>query len=69
MPTQGQSKPDSGTRQAADHVAGARQQMPPFQWEDIDHGLVSLRLAELAEDMNQKVKGDEARIQFKIDTI
>ena len=43
----------------------SRKQMPPFQWEDIDHSLVSLKLAESAEDMHQKIKEDEARIQFE----
>ena len=39
--------------------------MPPFQWEDIDHSLVSLRLTELAEDMHRKIREEEARIQFE----
>ena len=39
--------------------------MPPFQWEDIDHSLVSLKLTESAEDMHLKIKEDEARIQFE----
>jgi hypothetical protein len=39
--------------------------MPPFQWEDIDHSLVNLKLSESAEDMHRKIKEDERRIQFE----
>jgi integrase len=39
--------------------------MPPFQWEDIDHSLVSLKLTESSEKMHRKIKEDEARIQFE----
>ena len=31
MPTQGESKPDSGTRQAAEHVAGAHDLLNALQ--------------------------------------
>jgi hypothetical protein len=37
----------------------------PFRWEDIDHTLVGLKLTELAEEMQEKIEADEARIQFE----
>jgi|GEM_PF-2788505 len=39
--------------------------MPPFKWEDIDHGLVGLKLTNLSEQMHQQVEADERRIQFE----
>jgi hypothetical protein len=39
--------------------------MPTFRWEDIDHSLVGLRLTELAIDMHDRIRADEARIQFE----
>ncbi len=39
--------------------------MSPFQWEDIDHSLVNLKLIESAEDMHRKIKEDEGRIHFE----
>jgi hypothetical protein len=39
--------------------------MPPFRWEDIDHSLVSLRLTELAIEMRDRTKTDEAHIRFE----
>jgi hypothetical protein len=36
-----------------------------FHWEDLDHGLLSLKLLNLAEDMHALVKADERRIQFE----
>jgi len=36
--------------------------MPPFQWEDIDHILVGLKLTNLAEEMHRQIEGDERRI-------
>src|SRR5271169_3917630 len=39
--------------------------MPPFNWKDIDHRLVSLKLTNLAEEMHQQIKADERRIQFE----
>jgi hypothetical protein len=39
--------------------------MPPFQWEDIDHSLVNLKLTDSAEDMHRKIKEDEGRIRFE----
>jgi len=38
--------------------------MPPFQWEDIDHSLVKLRLIDLVEEMRAQMKADEERIRF-----
>ena len=39
--------------------------MPLFRWEDIDHSLVSLRLIDLAEEMQSQIQADERRIQFE----
>jgi len=39
--------------------------MPPFKWEDIDHGLVGLKLTNLSEQMHQQIEADERRIQFE----
>jgi hypothetical protein len=39
--------------------------MESFHWEDLDHGLLSLKLLDLAEDMHALVKADERRIQFE----
>ena len=53
------------TNTALRRSALLHKQMPPFQWEDIDHSLASLKLTESAEDMHRKIKEDEARIQFE----
>jgi helix-turn-helix protein len=39
--------------------------MPPFKWEDIDHGLVGLKFTNLSEQMHQQIEADERRIQFE----
>ena len=39
--------------------------MPSFVWEDIDHSLVTLKLADLAEKMHDQIRADERRIQFE----
>src|SRR5258708_16473457 len=39
--------------------------MPPFKWEDSDHGLVGLKLTNLSEQMHQQIEADERRIQFE----
>jgi hypothetical protein len=39
--------------------------MPPFKWDDIDHGLVGLKLTNLSEQMHQQIEADERRIQFE----
>ena len=39
--------------------------MTVFDWEDIDHSLVSLKLTDLAEEMHSQISADEARIRFE----
>jgi hypothetical protein len=39
--------------------------MRTFRWEDIDHSLVSLRRTDLAEEMFDRMKKEEARIYFE----
>src|SRR5260370_32950940 len=39
--------------------------MPPFKWENIDHGLVGLKFTNLSEQMHQQIEADERRIQFE----
>jgi hypothetical protein len=39
--------------------------MAPFQWTDIDHRLVVLKLVELGEEMRGRITADERRIQFE----
>jgi hypothetical protein len=39
--------------------------MTVFNWQDIDHSLVSLKLTDLAEEMHNQIRKDEARIQFE----
>jgi hypothetical protein len=39
--------------------------MTVFDWEDIDHSLVSLELTDLAEEMHSQISADEARIRFE----
>jgi hypothetical protein len=39
--------------------------MPPFRWEAIDHSLVRLKLADLAEEMRSQIRRDERRIHFE----
>jgi hypothetical protein len=36
-----------------------------FRWEDIDHSLASLRLTDLAEEMQRQICEDENRIRFE----
>jgi len=39
--------------------------MTIFNWQDIDHSLVGLKLSELAEEMHRQIHADERRIQFE----
>jgi len=39
--------------------------MSQFQWEDIDHSLISLRMTNLAEEMHAQTNADENRIRFE----
>jgi hypothetical protein len=38
--------------------------MSLFQWENIDHSLVSLKLTDLAEKMHSEIRLEEERIRF-----
>jgi hypothetical protein len=39
--------------------------MPLFQWQDIDHRLVVLKLVDLSEEMRSRINADESRIRFE----
>jgi hypothetical protein len=39
--------------------------MTVFNWKDIDHRLVILKLTDLAEEMRSQIKVDESRIRFE----
>jgi hypothetical protein len=39
--------------------------MPLFRWQNIDHRLVVLKLVDLSEEMNSRIKADESRIRFE----
>jgi len=39
--------------------------MTVFNWQDIDHSLVSLKLTELVEEMHTQINAEERRIQFE----
>jgi hypothetical protein len=41
------------------------QNMRAFRWEDLDHSLVRLRLAELSEELRAQSKTQEKRIEFE----
>lgn len=45
--------------------AGKTPMMTIFDWDDIDHSLVGLKLTDMAEEMRKLISEDEARIRLE----
>jgi hypothetical protein len=69
QPSENASQPDSSSPQITVPSSNMRldlkERMPPFRWQNIDHRLVVLKLADLSEEMRVRIKAEESRIRFE----